>query len=346
MAPPTLQNPSIPLNSIILVTAANSLIGSHACDQILAAGYRVRGTVRNASKNAWLTPLFNTRHGAGRFELFEVPDMAAPYAWDDCIVDVSGIAHIAGPVEIFIPDLDAALADYAPLHIALFEAAKRTPSVKSIAMTSSAWAAYTPKADTRFVLTEKTWNDEAVRIARDETLKPGEKGWAPFMALKTEMERACWEWVDKEKPAFAFNTLLIDTVLGSCLDPKNQGIPSTAGFLKDLFYGQGVEIMSQMEPQWHIDTLDAGKLYLAALVTPGVNGERLFGFAERYSWPQVIGMFKELHPDREFPQMVDKGKDIAEVPNQRAEELVKGVGKSGWVGLKDSVKANVESFLC
>jgi nucleoside-diphosphate-sugar epimerase len=39
-----------PKSSLIVVTGANSFIGSHICAEFLALGYKVRGTVRNSDK--------------------------------------------------------------------------------------------------------------------------------------------------------------------------------------------------------------------------------------------------------------------------------------------------------
>lgn len=41
---------AIPKNALVVVTGANGFIASHVVDQLLLAGYRVRGTVRNTEK--------------------------------------------------------------------------------------------------------------------------------------------------------------------------------------------------------------------------------------------------------------------------------------------------------
>ena len=152
----TLENPTIPLGSTILVTAANGLIGSHVVDQFLAAGYRVRGTVRNASKCAWMSALFARRHGPGRFELFEVADFERPGIWDAPLKGVSGLAHVLGAMDFRVQDVDAALDEEMRIHHPLLEATKKEATVKSFILTSSAWAAYTPNASRKFQLTEWT----------------------------------------------------------------------------------------------------------------------------------------------------------------------------------------------
>lgn len=70
------QNSTLPEGSLILVTGVNGFIGSHVADQILLAGYRVRGTARDAKKSEWITTFFDGRYGKGKFELVEVKDLA------------------------------------------------------------------------------------------------------------------------------------------------------------------------------------------------------------------------------------------------------------------------------
>lgn len=279
----TISNPTIPLNSLILVTAANGLVASHVADQFLAAGYRVRGIVRSSKKNAWMTSLFETRHGPGRFELVEVPDFYAPGAWKEVVQGVSGIAHVFGATDAYTPDFEAAAAKEIPVHISLLEAARDAGTVKSFVFTSSAWASETPDATQKRTLTEWSFNETAVALAKSDA-SPEQKFFANYMALKTVLEQEIWEWVKKEQLPFAFNTVLLSTVIGKTLHPKGIPMPSTAGMVKWAFTGENMHILTMMPPQWEVDTQDAGRLYVAALTTPKVNQERLFAFGERYSW--------------------------------------------------------------
>ncbi|KAM0425855.1 hypothetical protein ACHAPT_008793 [Fusarium lateritium] len=82
---PEISNPAVPPDSLVLVTGVNGFLGSHISDQFLQHGYKVRGTVRNLEKCEWLIKYFETKYGAGRFELVKVSDMAAEGAFHEAI---------------------------------------------------------------------------------------------------------------------------------------------------------------------------------------------------------------------------------------------------------------------
>ncbi|OJJ69778.1 hypothetical protein ASPBRDRAFT_31688 [Aspergillus brasiliensis CBS 101740] len=91
----TFTNTEIPKGSWVLVTGVNGYVASHTADQLLQHGYRVRGTVRNLSKNQWVEDLFREKYGVDRFELVQVEDMTVPDAFDQAVKGVSGVAHVA-----------------------------------------------------------------------------------------------------------------------------------------------------------------------------------------------------------------------------------------------------------
>ncbi|CAI4214698.1 unnamed protein product [Parascedosporium putredinis] len=289
-------------NTMFLVTGVNGLIASHVADQLLAAGYRVRGTVRDISRCQWLADHFESRYGYNRFGLVQLNDFGAEGAWEVTLQGVSGSRQSrALPTSRWRTSI-------APSHQSsngstLFVGSQKTSSVKSFSFTSSAWAAYTPNPNVTRVLTENTWNEEAVARAADPRLSAEEKGLAPFMA---------------------------------------QG--STSGMLLRLFEGKDYEIILKILPQWFVDSRDAGRLHLAALTDPSVDRQRLFACAERYSWPQILSLMRTLYPERQFVELEDQGWDQTTVPNAKAEELLRRLGRSSWVSLQDSVRENIECY--
>ncbi|KAK4186200.1 hypothetical protein QBC35DRAFT_281859 [Podospora australis] len=339
----------LPPGALVLVTAVNGLIASHAADQLLAYGYSVRGTVRSVSKNAYLQKLFDTRHGPSKFELVEIPDVSVPGAWDRAVKGVAAVAHVVGSVDLQVQDPDAAAQAEIPWQISLLEACQREGTVESFVFTSSAWSAWTPDPSKKVTVTEDTWNEEAVALARNKDIPAEQKGMAGFMAMKTLIEQGVWDWVRRVNPSFTYNALLLDTVLGECLDPENQGIPSTAGMAQWVWENVHVDVLDMMQPQWHVDCKDAGKLYVALLATkPKIDRRRVFAFGERYSWFQVAEILGQMFPGHreQLAVLKDYGVDQTEVPNQLGLELLQRLGQEGrWRGLRESVKENAESWL-
>lgn len=91
---------TLPPGSWILITGANGFIASHTALQFLQRGYRVRGTVRSLTKASWLLthPLFKPYADNGCLELFVVPDMVVPGAFDEAVKGMSAVAHIASVI--------------------------------------------------------------------------------------------------------------------------------------------------------------------------------------------------------------------------------------------------------
>ena len=89
--------PVIAPGSIILVTGANGYIASHVVDQFLERGYKVRGTVRDATKSSWLQELFDKKYGTGKFEMVVVHDMTVPGAFDEVTKGAASFIRTSTP---------------------------------------------------------------------------------------------------------------------------------------------------------------------------------------------------------------------------------------------------------
>lgn len=71
--------------STVLVTGVNGFIASHVADQLLEAGYKVRGTVRSADKAKWVEELFEKKYGQGKYDTVVVSDMVGDGAFDEAV---------------------------------------------------------------------------------------------------------------------------------------------------------------------------------------------------------------------------------------------------------------------
>jgi uncharacterized protein YbjT (DUF2867 family) len=75
----------VPKDSLVLVTGVTGFIGSQIADQVLLAGFRVRGTARDTKKASWIQELFDKKYGEGRFETAVIADMVPDGAYDEAV---------------------------------------------------------------------------------------------------------------------------------------------------------------------------------------------------------------------------------------------------------------------
>jgi nucleoside-diphosphate-sugar epimerase len=340
------ENLAIPKGSLVVVSGANGYIASNVVDQLLLAGYHVRGTVRSKERASWMQDLLDQKYGSGKFELFEVPDMAAPGAFDDAVQGAAGFAHVATPVmQSFDPNEGVPVVVDGTLNA--LKAAASQPSIKRVVLTSSSTAAASPQPNKVFTIDSDTWNQEAIEAA-----------WAPppyeglqrrldvYSASKTQGEQAAWKFMKETKPGFVLNAVLPNANMGHILSVEHQGYPSTAGWIKALWDGfKGHEDLKFNPPQYYINVQDNARVHVAALVFKDVEGERLFSFAHPYTWNDILAVFRKLYPNhKSIDDIPDLGKDMSKVANERAEELVKRFGRPGWTSLEESVKDVADTF--
>ncbi|KNG79871.1 cinnamoyl-CoA reductase, partial [Aspergillus nomiae NRRL 13137] len=330
---------TLPAGSLILVTGANGFIASHIVDQFLQRGYRVRGTVR--SRKPWLDDYFTTRHGAGHFESALLPDLRNVDVLDRLLDGVAGVVHVASDVSMS-PDPEIITKSVAST-LSVLEVAARHDSVTQVVLTSSAFAAsFLQPGQPGVNIDSSTWNDGAVKSARDRSVPEAQKPILVYAASKTESEREAWKWVKQNNPGFGFNTVLPAMVFGKILHPEIGG--STMAFVRNLLSGNRAGI-DDIPPQWFVDVEDTARLHVAALLDGRVKSERLFAFATPYTWTDIVDILRKAFPlNSSIPQAPEnEGRNFIQVgPSVRAENLIKEFwGRDGWTSLRESTLAEL-----
>lgn len=127
----------------------------------------------------------------------------------------AGIVHIASPLTGTDPSEAIPTAINAGLNA--LKAAARTPSVTRVAYTSSSIAATFSSNGVKKVLDQNSYNEEGVRKGwkHPEDEPNTTRGLYIYAALKTEAEKACWKWMEQNKPNFVFNTV-VSNLARSC----------------------------------------------------------------------------------------------------------------------------------
>ncbi|OGM51215.1 cinnamoyl-CoA reductase [Aspergillus bombycis] len=329
--------------SRVLVTGANGFIGSHVVQQLLSLGYVVRGTVR--SQKPWLEELFRSKFGPNSFESVVIPDLSDLDTLSKAMSGVSGVIHVATDVS-FNPNAEEVIPKVVSATETILEAAARQPagSIQRVVLTSSASAATLPQPGVEgIVVTEDTWNIATVNAAFDESTPADARPFTVYVASKTEGERAAWKWVEKNKPAFVFNSVLPYYTLGQVLHREIPG--STMKWAANLLDG---DVAAFGFPGQFVDVIDLARVHVVGLLHPDVRSERLFAFASSFTWKEFVGILQKFRPgNTKIPTPPEKElRDLSDiVPARRAENLIKSFfGRSGWIGLEQSIQAGIDSL--
>lgn len=97
---------------------------------------------------------------------------------------------------------------------------------------------------------------------------------------------------------------------------------------------------------WFVDVDDTARLHVAALLSKSVNNERIFAFAQPYTWNQVLAIMRAAYPSRAFPEdLLDVGTSNLKVPNMRGEQLLQEVfHRDGWTSFNETITKNLEGL--
>ncbi|KAI1393514.1 uncharacterized protein F4822DRAFT_439593 [Hypoxylon trugodes] len=321
---------AIPKGSTILITGVNGYIGSHITDQFLHYGFK-------------LTNLFDGKYGKGRFELWRVPDLAAEGALNEVIKGVSAVIHSASIMN-FDYDPDRVIPSSVAFGLNALKATYTEPGVKRFVYCSSSSASVISAPNRPGILvTGETWNDDVVKEAYAEPRSPTpEKKGAVYGASKVLTEQAIWKYHNehsKERSDLVVNTVVPNTNIGKCLDPYNQGFPSSASLVVTLYWGEVKPHHYGIPRQYYINVQDTARLHIAAAIFDNVRSQRIFAFAGRFNWDAILDILRKLEPNKVFPENFSGGEDTNEIqPRPKAEQLLRRLGRPGWTSLEESVR--------
>ncbi|GKT55758.1 NAD dependent epimerase/dehydratase [Colletotrichum tofieldiae] len=299
---------AIPKGSTILVTGANGFIGSHVCNELLQLGYNVRGTVRDVEQCAWLPKALELQEPKGEFRLASLPDMEKEGAFDP-LVEVS-----------FNPNPECVIPSSVAVAMNALKAANKSPSVKRFVFTSSSVAAALPKPNkTGIEVTADSWNTHSVEIAWREAPYHPQRAWHVYAASKVEAETAVWN----------FNYENIRRRY-------------------DLVVNTGQQLRSQYlaigPSEYFVDVQDTARLHVAGAVLPNVRNERIFAWAEPFNFDAVLEILRNQFPGKHFTDNFHHYQELSTAfeVQSRATQLLKQLGRDGFVPLKQSILLNVE----
>lgn len=255
----------------VMVTGATGFVAAQLIRELLAQGYRVRGSVRSTLKDLdWLRGLPK----AERLALFEA-ELLTEGDFDSACDGASCVMHTASPYALTVKDPQKDLVEPAVQGtLNVLRAASKSKSVKRVVLTSSV-AAMTDEPDVRTRLNEESWN-------RKSSLKRN-----PYYYSKTMAERAAWDFMKEEKPRFSLVVINPFLVIGPSLGPQ---INTSNQIFVDLLTGRYPAIL---DLAWGlVDVRDVALAHVLAMMTPKAKGRYLCA-ASTMHMREVVKLLKD-----------------------------------------------------
>ena len=258
--------------SPILVTGATGFVAAEIIKQLLADGYRVRGTTRDvevAKRRGELTSL----EGSERLELVAA-DLNDSDAFTEPMSGCEYVIHVASPYILAVEDPQRDLVDPAVNGtLSILESASENPSVKRVVITSSFAAISNGPREESY--DETDWNTTA------------SLNHSPYAFSKTQAERAAWDYMEAADRHFDLIVINPTGVIGpSLVDRVNQ----THEFMVGITNGQSPAIIDIGFPV--VDVRDVARAHIRAMENPSASGRYLVS-AESPKFRRYVEIMEE-----------------------------------------------------
>lgn len=279
------------MNDLVLVTGGSGYLGSHCIAAALAAGHRVRTTVRSLSKaDAVRAALSRASQDASGVE-FAVADLTSDDGWDAAASGCDFMLHTASPFPLGVPkDADELIKPAREGALRALNAAHRA-GVRRTVLTSSFAAIGYGHADLGRPFTEEDWTDLS-----------GTRPVPPYPTSKTLAERAAWDFA-AQHPGFDLATVNPVAILGA---PLGRDRGTSVALVDKLVTGMpGVPRTSF----GIVDVRDVADLHLRVMTDPAASGQRFLAISGHFV--SMLELARILHdglgdqgrkvPTRELP---------------------------------------------
>ncbi len=305
--------------STVLVTGGSGFVGSHCILRLLAAGHRVRATVRGLDREPLVRALL-LQGGADpgdRLSLV-VADLERDAGWGEAVAGCEYVLHVASPFPATLPRDENELIVPAREGALRVLRASRQAGVRRVVLTSSFAAVAHGHGPSLWDATfdESSWTDP-----------DGGHDVLPYVKSKTLAERAAWEFVSREGGGLELAVINPVAVLGPVLgSDTSTSILLIQRLLDGAFPGL---------PRFTfgvVDVRDVADLHVRAMTDPAARGERFLAVAGDFVAIRDVarmlrarlGASARRVPTRELPDWLVR---LAALRDRAARQIVPELGR-------------------
>jgi len=304
--------------STVLVTGGSGFIAGHTILQLLAAGHRVRTTIRGAQREGPLRATLKSA-GAGAESddalTVNVADLLDDAGWPQAISGCDFVLHMASPFPLGIPANENDLIVLAREGALRVLRVARDAGVRRVVLTSSFAAIGYGHRPRTTPFTEADWTD------------PAAPGLTAYVKSKTLAERAAWDFIARQGGALELSVVNPVAVLGPVLGAD---FATSIQLVKRMLEG-GMPGCPRLS-FGVVDVRDVADLHLRAMSDPAARGERFLAVAGDFmSLIEIANLLRDRLgeaaqkvPRRELPDWVVR---LGALFNPDARQILPELGK-------------------
>jgi len=244
----------------VLVTGASGYIALHCISELLKKGYKVKGSLRDMSKEPIVRGYFDSENENPNLEFCKL-NLLHDEGWDNAVSDCEYIMHVASPFVIEEPKNEKDLIEPAlEGTLRALNAAKRNKIEKFILTSSMASVAYGHNAE---ICNNNNWTDTSKNVGA-------------YVKSKTLAEKAAWEFLKDTNVLFPLTTIHPGMVFGPLISNEIRGASATliANMISGKFPALP-EIFFTI-----VDVRDIAKLHVDSLKNQKSNNKRILATSE------------------------------------------------------------------
>ncbi|KAI1371333.1 putative 3-beta hydroxysteroid dehydrogenase/isomerase, partial [Hypoxylon crocopeplum] len=307
---------------LVLITGISGFLGYAITISALESGYRVRGVVRTQPRIDEIKRVLPDQF-IGKIDFVVIPDLKVDGVFDDAMVDVDHVIHVASPAGV---DTDNYARDYLEpardITINVISAAVKFPKIKRMVITSSL-SPYIPTMEFAVGKISKEIFRSDDEVCHYKVTDQFQHRLFAYAASKSIALETAEEFIKDNQPSFGVVFLMPTFVFGPnklsrTTDEFNKG--SNEILLNHILGNSKSPLLTVSV---HID--DVAKLHVLSLKTSVPTGRYLLDSegASGTNWSEALPFVKKYYPQavgKVFAEEAEVNPIEIRIDNSKAEK--------------------------